>query len=124
MLVGRQVPECLVWSGGIERRLPLAQGTFQRRQVKLAAVTFPELAPTCAIEPFDPTVQLRTPRWQHIQRNPALLTRQFEPGHECRPTIDLDCLDRARHPRHQLIEERYGRPGCGLAAYPPVPHTG
>lgn len=88
MLVGRQIPECLVWSGRSVRRLSCLQRLVESGQIQIPTIALPELPTTTAIETLHLVIERWAPRWRRIQRNPALLTGQLEPGHELGPTIE------------------------------------
>lgn len=118
------VPECLVWSLGIVRRLEAAQRLLKRRQVEIAVVAFPELAPHGAVEALDAAIELGTVRRQHVEGDVLGLTGGLEARHELGAAVDLNRLDRDWHPVHELVEERRGRAGRGTGAHAEHGHPG
>src|SRR5680860_1795985 len=96
-------------SDRIVRDLPVLERLLERRQVELALVTLPELAPRRAVEPFDPAIELGAARRQHVERDLVILAGLLERAHELTPTVDLDRLDWDRQTGDELVQKGGGR---------------
>ncbi len=105
------IPKRPVRTNGIVDIEPFRDGLIDRRDVEIAVVALPELAPTGAIEAFHAAIEFRRPGWQHEEHESLLLTGRLELRHELTATINLDRLD-----AHRGLLLNDGNQFCGTSS--------